>query len=248
MKLINIRTILTPLLLISTRQRGYLRLRGVTSSLLAVVLAFQVQLVAAATLQIQFTGLGIEYNGSLLTTGGNDPLNTVTLLVDGLPAGATLDNNIFVDLSIAVSGIPTGGGAGITTNPVGSLDLSLGTGSLGLTLNEVFVNYLPIPAGFADVVFASASASIDGQDLPYGLVIGDTVTLSFSTQITRINSDSNFLTSFTAAGTGEISGIAHAPVPPAVWLFSSGLIGLAGFAKCKKAKKSIYFDKRKAAS
>jgi len=80
-------------------------------------------------------------------------------------------------------------------------------------------------------------ASIADQNLPYGLVIGDPVTLSFSTQITSINSGSNFLTSFTAAETAEISGIAHTPVPPAVWLFGSGLIGLASFAKCKKAKK-----------
>lgn len=236
MKLINIRTIPASLLLmlISTRQPGYLRLRGVAFSLLVVMLAFQVQPVAAATLQIQFTGLDIEYDGSSLTTvNGVDQLTTMTLLVDGsLVATLVNSSDIFANLSVDVGTILVGVGV-VTPVTAGSFNLDLDAGSLELTLGDVYVNYLQMPAGFglADVVLMSASASINNQNpLPYGLVIGDPVTLSFSTHVT-----SGSAATFTAAGTGEISGV-HAPVPPAVWLFGSGLIGLASFAKRKKAK------------
>jgi len=225
----------------STRQLSHLLPRGVASSLLAAVLMFQVQILDAAALQIQFTGLDIEYDGLLLTTVGDpDPLKSVTLRVDGSLAGPTMVDSpdvIFAQLAIAVKNIPASGGFGIT-DPVGSLDLGLNTGGLGLILEDASVQFLP--TGSVDFIIAGSLASIVGQDLPYGLMIDDPVTVSFSTQITpgslSVNPLNNLIDGFTASGTGEISGAAVVPVPPAVWLLSSGLISLVSFSKRKKTR------------
>ena len=212
----------------NTKQPSYSLTRYVTPSLLAIVLAFQVQLLAAATLQIQYSGLDIEYNGSLslLTTIGDpDPLNTVTLLVDGALAGPTLlgpPEDISADIAIAVEKIPVGGGEGITLDPAGTFDLGLLTWGLALDLDGASVNFLP--TGFVDLVYVGALASVAGQELPYGLEIGDDVTVSFSAQIApgSLSAENGYLTSFTASGTGEISGEA-VPEPTSLLLLLPGL-------------------------
>ncbi|MCP3873594.1 MAG: hypothetical protein GY699_10630 [Desulfobacteraceae bacterium] len=203
----------------------------------------------AATLQIQFTGLDIEYDGSLITTiGGSDLLNTVTLSVDGSLSGPPLvygSDNIFANLTIPVENLPATGGV-ITMLNIGSFDLGLVTGGLGLILDKVSVQYLPLT--YADFFFAGALASINGQDLPYGLVIGDPVTLSISAQIASdsfsVNPLNNILTGFTAAGTGEISGTEVVPIPTAIWLFSSGLICIVSLIKRKKGYKHLHLIKQ----
>ena len=211
--------------------------RYVLSALLLFSLTSIANIVAASTLNIQFTGLDITYDGATLTTIGNpDSLDSVALKVDGSLAGPVLvapTDNISADLSIAVTNIPDTGGVGTFAAP-GSFDLGLLTGGLNLSLTQAAVEYLS--TGFVDFVFAGAFASIDSQDLPYGLVIGEPVTLSFSAQVdpTSVTSSGGFLTGFTASGTGEVQG-AVVPVPAALWLFGSGLIGLIGIARRKKA-------------
>ena len=211
--------------------------RYVLSALLLFSLTSIANIVAASTLNIQFTGLDITYDGATLTTIGNpDSLDSVALKVDGSLAGPVLvapTDNISADLSIAVTNIPDTGGVGTFAAP-GSFDLGLLTGGLNLSLTQAAVEYLS--TGFVDFVFAGAFASIDSQDLPYGLVIGEPVTLSFSAQVdpTSVTSSGGFLTGFTASGTGEVQG-AVVPVPAALWLFGSGLIGLVGIARRKKA-------------
>lgn len=37
-----------------------------------------------------------------------------------------------------------------------------------------------------------------------------------------------------APGTVELDAVAVVPVPAAVWLFGSGLVGLAGIGRCRK--------------
>lgn len=194
--------------------------------------------VAASTIKIQWTGLNITYDGSTLTTIGAptpDPLDSVSLKIDETLAGPVLTapgDDISALLSIAVTNIPDIGGTGVFAAP-GSFDLNLNLGGLDLTLTQASVEYLD--TGLIDFVFAGAFASIDDQDLPYGLVIGQPVTFSFSTQIDAgsLTASGGFLTGFTASGTGEVQG-ALVPVPAAVWLFGSGLIGLVGIARRKK--------------
>ncbi|GMQ87763.1 MAG: hypothetical protein BMS9Abin08_0970 [Gammaproteobacteria bacterium] len=146
----------------STRQLSYLLPRGVVSSLLAAVLVFQVQILDAAALQIQFTGLDIEYDGFLLTTVGDpDPLKSVTLRVDGSLAGPTMVDSpdvIFAQLAIAVKNIPASGGFRIT-DPVGSLDLGLNTGGLGLILEDASVQFLPTRGASSSAAATRARSS-----------------------------------------------------------------------------------------
>jgi len=194
--------------------------------LLVAVLAFEAQLLAAATLQIQFTGLDIEYDGSTISTvGGVDPLNTATFLIDGILAGPTLvapTDILSADIEIDVVDIPVAGGTGVTPIPAGSFVLSLLTGGLDLILDDVAVDYLP--TGFVDFVFSGALASVGSQDLPYGLEIGSEVTVSFSTQIASgsLVDDGTYLSAFSASGTGEISG-AVVPEPASTLLLLTGL-------------------------
>jgi len=213
-------------------------IRYVVSALLLFSLTSIANVVAAATIHIQFTGLDITYNGSILTTVSNpDPLDSVTLKVDANLAGPVLvapTDNISAALSLAVTNIPAVGGIGITTAAPGSFDLELLTGGLNLSLTQATVQY--VQTGFIDFIFSGAFASIDSQDLPYGLVIGEPVTLSFSAQVDSgsVTSSGDYLTGFTASGTGEVQG-AVVPVPAAVWLFGSGLLGLVGMTRRKKA-------------
>ena len=209
--------------------------RSAFSALLLFSLSSITNVAAAAMLEIEFTGLNITYDGSTLTTASNpDLLTSMVLSVDGVPVGPVLDNtdNISANMSIAVTDIPDTGGEGTFAAP-GSFDLGLLTGGLDLSLIDATLTYI---GGIVDFVFAGAIASIDSQDLPYGLVIGEPVTVSFSAQIdsNSLTSLDGFLTGFTASGTGEVQGTV-VPVPAAVWLFGSGLLGLAGIARRKKA-------------
>jgi hypothetical protein len=210
------------------------------SALLLFSLSSITNFVAAASLEIQFLGLDITYDGSTLTTIGDpnpgdpDPLSAVSLYVDGSLAGPNLNapaDDISALLSISVTAISDTGGVGVFAAP-GSFDLGLNSGGLNLTLTQATVQYLP--TGSVEFVFAGAFATIDGQDLPYGLVIGEPVTLSFSAQIDdgSLASSDGYLTGFTASGTGEVQGTV-VPIPATVWLFGSGLLGLVRIARRK---------------
>ncbi|MEO2046266.1 MAG: hypothetical protein ABGX16_06795 [Pirellulales bacterium] len=148
----------------------------------------------------------------------------MALLVDGSSVGTLVApaDAISADLAIEVTDIPVGGGSGSTASPAGSLALGLAGGGLELSLDDASVIYLS--TGFVDFVFAGALASIDGQDLPFGLVIGDPVNISFSAQIApgSIFDNGTYLTAFVAAGTGGVTGVA-VPEPMSLLLLLPGL-------------------------
>jgi hypothetical protein len=150
----------------------------------------------------------------------------VTLIVDGSVVETLVGpaDTIFADLAVAVTDIPAGGGMGtITSDPAGSFHLGLLTGGLTLDLEDAFVSYVSAP-GFFDLVYSGAAASIAGQDLPFGLEIGEPVTMSFSTIIDpdSLMAVGMYLEAFTASGTGEIMGEA-VPEPASILLLLPGL-------------------------
>ena len=212
----------------------------------------------ASTLEIQFTGLDLVYDGSdiydatnIVGSNGNpaesDPLNTMNFLVDGNLVGSQT-TDIYADVYISdVLNIPTTGGT-VSTNG-GFFDLLTSSNNpgwgLGLDFSEAEIIYV-VGGGIEIAIFGAAAASICEsctQMLPFGLEMGDPVTLSFSS--TNFTTSTNgvaeavtstgveYLTGFTASSDGTVTG-ALVPVPAAVWLFGSGLLGLVGIARRKK--------------
>ena len=101
---------------------------------------------------------------------------------------------------------------------------------------------LTIPNGIENPVFSPFSMSWNGNDFSGELLIAISFTSLELFQITTLDGDDDgipgsvFATgpkqSTSLALSGEFSAV---PVPAAIWLFGSGIFGLFGLARCKKA-------------
>jgi len=204
---------------------------------LALVIGISLGLISPSlcfgdSIQIEFTGVDIAYNGFEITDADPalndpDPLSTVVFSVDNVTTGPILTSDITHDLFVpGVAGIPTSGGS-VTSASGGTLELGLGTGNyLNLNLAPVDVNFISIP-GAVTFVFAGSIANVTGQNLPSGLQIGEDVVVSISSQVAASSLTDNgagIVTSFSSAGTGEVGGAA-VPEPTSIALL---LLAIAG--------------------
>ncbi|MEN0111246.1 MAG: hypothetical protein AAF805_11045 [Planctomycetota bacterium] len=200
----------------------------------AFAIAFCSSAASAAMIEIQFTGLDIVYDGSSITDAGGagaDTLSTTTIQVDGVDAPGTpfASGGLAIDIDIpGVSAIPLTTGS-VTTVGAGSATLTLPGGDfLSLVLGPATITY--VDGGFAEFVFGGSVASISGQSLPLpgDLELGEPTSFSFSTQIGASTDDGTNFTSFSASGTGEITGPAI-PEPTAAVL--AALAGIAAIGR-----------------
>ncbi len=219
--------------------------------------------VEAAQLQIQFTGLDLQYctfqlpenpggvSGDIFDAGGvaggagipseADPLSFVDFLVDGDSVGS-LTSDIYLDTFIQdVWNIPVGGGTVQSQgNPFGfGFDLltqpGCGSGCWGLALDidTAQINYNGTEISIQG---SGTAASVFEQMLPSDLHLPEVdeskpITFDFTgTAITHLTDNGTYLTGFDLAGTGTITATL-VPVPAAVWLFGSGLLGLVAVAR-----------------
>ncbi|MFB3894246.1 MAG: PEP-CTERM sorting domain-containing protein [Phycisphaerae bacterium] len=191
----------------------------------SVVLVALTGAASATIMQIQIGGLDLVYDGVKIVDAGGaspDPLTNATFLLDGVNKGA-VTTGVTMDLMIpGVSGIPAAGGQ-VSSDPGGTLSLTLGSGGdyLTLTLGSAVVSYIPLP-GTVQFVFVGSAATIDGQQLPFGLSLGDPVSVSVSSQITQpVTQSGGIVTGFETAGTGEIQGV---PEPGTIALLALGAL------------------------
>lgn len=177
-------------------------------------------LCSGAAIKIEFTGVdinlapapwpheGLEITDMGLPPDGAHPLTSVAITKDGELAGPVITEGISHHLLIPkVSPIPATGGSA-SSAAGGSLDLKLGSGhSLLLELGEVDINYVDLFSSM-QFVFAATVGGVNNQNLPYGLEIGQKLGVSFSTQVEpgSLGTSGGYVTSFIAAGTGEVEG------------------------------------------
>jgi hypothetical protein len=219
---------------------------AIGSAAFALLLAFVAAPTQAAMIEIQFTGMNLVYDGSAIYDAGStngglanpadaDPLSSVEFSVDGTPVGA-ITSDISLDLHIPdVTGIPVGAGVVFNTTTPGNpgfFDLLIGTSPLAsefmlVGLGEVNITYVDV-LNIVQFTFGAAVSNVFAANLPFGLEIGDPITVSFSAQVTpgTLTNDGTFITGFRATGTGEIRGTLI-PEPSACVLAGLGLIAFA---------------------
>lgn len=204
------------------------------------VLFFGVSQASASTIEIQLAGLNVVYDGSAVADAGGsnpedaDPLDTVNFRVDGSLVGTynSLETDLYASFEFGpIEEIPITGGTVSTGLDAGYFDLLMPDIGLALELDDASVTYLP--TGAALFVFAGSLANVADQDLPLGLVIGDPVHVSFSTQIESKTDDGDYLTGFTASGTGEIRG-EQIPEPSTLIMLCVGVFALLLPARRKR--------------
>lgn len=192
---------------------------------------------ARAQINIHFTGMNLTYDSASLHDGGSiaggvgdpgdaDALATVDFFNGGLLVGS-LDADVWLDLFIPdVVGIAAGTNAvSVLTTPgnPGYADLLIGTSPLAsdfLRVDLASVTVTNVDAGgLVQFVFAGALGASSTQQLPFGLVMQQPVTFSFSAQVVpgTLTSVRGVVTGFRAFGTGEYSAV---PAPAAASLLS----------------------------
>lgn len=197
--------------------------------------------VATADIVIEFSGMNLVYDGSTLYDAGSvaggvanpadaDVLASVDFFLNGVQVGA-LNSDISLDVYIPnLVGIPSTPGSAtiINTGAPGFFDLLMGTSPLAsqfllVDVSSVTVTYIDV-AGILQFTFGAAVASAFAQNLPYGLMVGQPLTVSFSAQIDpgTLTSAGGFITGFRASGTGEFRGEA-VPTPGAIALVALGV-------------------------
>jgi hypothetical protein len=183
--------------------------------------------VVAGPIQIEVTGVNINYSdpdgggvGTGTLTDAGAPADSLTAMLfsdNSVPVGTLTSPPDSLTLDFSVTGIPSiavplpNSSTSVTAPAGGSLTLAVNSGDvLDLDLDTVEVVYSRIAFGPVDIrlLFAGSVGTIDSQNLPFGLNVADPVVVSFNLQGNTTES-LGFLTSFIGAGTGVLT----APVP-----------------------------------
>jgi hypothetical protein len=206
----------------------------------------------ADVIQIHITGLDFTYDGtdiydSVSKDGGAgdaskaDQLTSIVISKNGVLVGSlTASDNIYADVLFdSVLNIPVDGGmvdAGDGSAEFG-LDLLQVNGSTTSTLLSLKTNSLKVSySGYG--IYAAVGGAADGLisgDLPFDLDINadDQVTFVLSSSyLTSLVSDSNYVKSFNASGTGDINITQSVPIPEPATMTALISLAIVGFFSC----------------
>jgi hypothetical protein len=199
-------------------------------------------LAQAGSLQIQFTGLNLSYDGSGLfdsafpnTSGSGDPtqsdvLTSMSFYLDGVQVGSLLSSNIFADVYLAgITNIPVGGGVVNSTGNGGTFGFDLLTENnvpgWGLALDVDTMQFFYTGSKIAVAVSGLASG-LFAQALPFDLAYDPLAPITIvvaSAELTNVTDAGGFLTGFNAGSTGNVAGQGYiVPEPGAATLLVVG--------------------------
>ncbi len=218
----------------------------VSAALLAVVVGVTNSAALATTLEIQFLGLDLYYDGNSIFDAGSsntsrtgnpiyaDPLTSVQFFLDGTLVH-TLSSDVFADIYITDLGaMPAAGGLLASSGNGNSFGIDLLTSNndpgWGLALNIDSMQMFYSGSNIA-ISVSGLATSIPVQLLPNGYEFDANQPLTIvmsSANLTGITTgvvdEVNVVTSMHAAGTGNIAGIL-VPEPGSMALLSIGFIG-----------------------
>lgn len=218
--------------------------RFLKSLIVCTVLTLSAPAAHAATLQIQFTGLDLVYDGhdifdatspfgGLGLPGEADRLLSMEFLLDGLLVGRQT-TDIYADIAInGVGPLPGAGGTVTTGGAMFDLLTSASGWGLGLDLPSMTLAYVGNQLALSG---AGVASDIIRQQLPFGLMVDTPVNVVFVLgALNNVTQSGAFLTGFTASGTGSLSAPA-VPEPTTLLLFGTGMLGLAGQVRRRMRK------------
>lgn len=210
---------------------------------------------AAETLQIQFTGLNLVYDGTNIfdagasnTVGSGNPaeadaLTAMNFYLDGSLVGS-LNSDIYADVYIKdVLNIPAAGGVVVTGGNGGAFGVDLLMNDLfpgwGLALDIDSMQFFYTGSRIA-ISVAGVATGLAVQDLPFDLQFDPLQPIKIvlsSASLTNITSANGYLTGFNASGTGNVSGEGFVVIPePATYVLAG--FGLAALAVARRRRKS----------
>lgn len=202
---------------------------------------------SAAPLQIQFAGANYEYidgavdglcdadtpicgtRNGVADFSDADSLNSMDFVVGGSLVGQ-LNAGSDLGLDFMLPGLDGLAPGDNLAGSGGYLDLYMfGDWGLALNLDAWIVNF--DDAGALTITGGGSVADVQAQNLPFGLILEGPVTFSFSGNNVAFTN-----LGFTAAGTGEVTGVAAVPEPATLLLIGSGLC--AGALRLRRQRRA----------
>ena len=175
---------------------------------MGIVAAIAATALSLLTVPAQATLVSFTLTGDITAAGNNNPFGVTT--ADVVTATGTFDNTGFTGL--------------LDQATLLSLDITVGS--------ESFTNSMDVNFGAGDITFSLGSfysLDFNADDGVNG------ATADFDSFFTSFASDNGGGSTKDIAGTWISYSQVVVPVPAAVWLFGSGLLGLVGVARRKRA-------------